>query len=233
MVALGLGLMTGWSRGRARVDSFAALVSQRWPLGVNALCWPRALEGDFDELARCVAPVRGLADVDPDALDELPLSAAGRAAAAVVREDWARLAALGLAPQLSAVTAYPRDERGWAVSVDVHSFHVDRAPLAVDTWLCTYAGEPTEALGPGEATRRVDDPSTRAALARSVGAAGADLDDALREHDLDLHYAAREAPYSLGRGHLWRLAVWWPGCRTPPCVHRAPEQVGPRLLLIA
>jgi hypothetical protein len=43
-------------------------------------------------------------------------------------------------------------------------------------------------------------------------------------------------PYSFGTGNMWRIAIAWPGCPVPPCIHRAPESVAgapPRLLLIS
>ncbi|MEP6956473.1 MAG: hypothetical protein ABI883_06575, partial [Chthoniobacterales bacterium] len=89
------------------------------------------------------------------------------------------------------------------------------------------------------AQRRVDLPEIRAELLEFLGSEedGAEFREALREHCFDLHYAAlpQARPYSFGVGHLWRIAVDWPGSPVPPCLHRAPETLPgepPRLLLI-
>ena len=61
--------------------------------------------------------------------------------------------------------------------------------------------------------------------------------DGLRDACYDLHYAPTPGaqPFSCGIGHLWRIAVDWPGSPVPPCIHRAPDthpEDPPRLLLI-
>lgn len=233
---------------RATVPTFAELASRPFDHGVNALCWPRTLTGDFGEVARLLAPPQtgmssddgppdGVRVIAPEDLAALDLSPAGRVAADHMLDDLRRLDALGLAPVLNCITHYPRDERGLAVATDVMSFHVDRSPVEVDTWLCTYHGAPSEGLDPDAAVRRVDLPAVRAALLRDYG--GPDDErfaEYLSEHSFDLHYAAVAGaePFSFGVGHLWRIAVLWPGSRVPPCIHRAPPTPGdtPRLLLI-
>ena len=111
--------------------------------------------------------------------------------------------------------------------------------MEADTWLCTYHGPASEGLRNEEALRRVDLSETRAELLRHFG--GQDDDDFrawLNENCYDLHYApvAHAQPYSFGVGHLWRIAVDWPGSPVPPCIHRAPATLPgqpPRLLLIS
>lgn len=231
--------MTRTRRARhATVQSFDELASRPFADGVNALCWPRALTGDFGEVARLLVSADGVRVVTASALAALPLSPAGRVAADHLRDDLRRLDALGLDPVLNCITGYPRDERGLAIATDVLSFHVDRAPLEVDTWLCTYHGKSSEGLDNDHAVRRVDLPEVRAALLRDYG--GDDDDgfaDYLREGSFDLHYAptALAEPFAFGVAHLWRIAVAWPGCPVPPCIHRAPTTSpgdAPRLLLI-
>lgn len=123
--------------------------------------------------------------------------------------------------------------------VDVYSFHADSAPVAAETWLCTYAGAPSEGLRNDEALRRVDIPATRAELLRCFGGPdGDDFREFLRDHCYDLHYAptANARPFSFGVGNLWRIAVEYPGSPVPPCIHRAPATLPgqpPRLLLIS
>lgn len=207
------------------VTSFDALL-QPFTGGVNALCLERHLEGDFDAIAAALADGTedGLLTVDEATLRGL--RGVEARAVAVLLEDLARLSALGREPQLNVVTRYPRDERGLPISVDVHSFHVDRAPVETDTFLCTYAGASSEGLDNDDAVRLIDVPEVSAAL-RGL--------DVTEEH-FELHFGMKPgaAPYSFGTGHLWRLAVEWPGSPVAPCIHRAPPPDGrPRLLLIA
>ncbi|MBM4281128.1 MAG: hypothetical protein FJ137_10335 [Deltaproteobacteria bacterium] len=236
-------------RARA-VATFDALVATPLRGGVNALYWPRTLDGDFGALARALAPTAGLAIVDVDALAALPLGPGARAAAAAIVDDVARLHALGLDPVVNCIVDYPRDDRGLPIATDVLSLHVDRAPVAVDTWLCTYHGKPTEALDNDHARRRTDDPAVVAAL-RAVwrqergahGRADRDVEDDdgfaafVRKGSFDLHYEPVDgaAPCAFGVGELWRLATQWPGALVPPCIHRAPRTGPgdePRLLLL-
>lgn len=241
------------------VDTFDDLVAASFSSTTNALRLRRSLPGDFAALARLLAPAEGLVVVDPDALRALHTSAEGDIARAILLEDLQRFADLGHDPVLNCIASYPRDERGLPIATDVLSFHVDSAPVDVDTWLCTYAGASSDGLHDGDAFRLVDDDTVRASL-RELHARGVLHDDArcardrrahaqravatdddfaafLREHSFDLHYRAKPGarPYAFGTGHLWRLAVARPGSPTTPCIHRAPTTTPddePRLLLI-
>jgi hypothetical protein len=204
---------------------------------VNARCFERTLLADFEGLASALATraeaeggllvlsaslLRGLAGVDE------------RAVAAII-DDMQRLEELGRAPQVNLLTRYPRDERGFPFPVDVYSFHADRAPVEADTFLCTYAGAPSEGLDNADAERLIDDPAIRAALREHHGR-DKGFEDFLVEECFDLHFRAKlgATPFSFGLGHLWRLAVAAPGVPYPPCIHRAPlEQGKPRLMLIS
>lgn len=206
---------------RRVVSSFDALL-QPFAKGVNAVCFERRLVGDFDAIARALAPE---ADARGGVLecDEAMLRGFD---ARVLLDDLARLTALGRQPQLNVITRYPSDERGLPIKVDVHSFHVDRAPIEADTFLCTYAGACSEGLDNDDAERILDVPELAAALAPH----------AMEDDCFDLHYRMKPgaAPYSFGVGSLWRLSVQWPGAPVLPCIHRAPAFDGrPRLLLIA
>jgi hypothetical protein len=212
---------------RLCVDSFEALLAP-FTAGVNAKCLSRTLDGDFDALAAALAPRAddegGVLVVD-DALLRTLRSVDARAVT-VLLEDRARLAALGREPQLNVINRYPRDTRGLPVSVDVHSFHVDRAPVEADTFLCTYAGASSEGLDDEDGLRLIDDARISAALRELHG----------RKQDFAEFLAKRSGavPFSFGVGHLWRLAVAWPGSPVTPCIHRAPEADGrPRLMLIS
>ena len=231
-------LPPGYPRIR-RVNAFAELLTTPFADGVNALCWPRLLPHGFGEVVEHLSGGAGLVALDEARLQSLPVSAAGRAAIALLLEDQRRLRECGRDPVLNCIHDYPRDENPGLVRTDVFSFHADSAPVEADTWLCTYHGPTSEGLRNDEAQRRVEIPETRAALRRLFG--GADDDhfrEYLREHCYDLHYAAapRAQPFSFGLGHLWRIAVDWPGSAVPPCIHRAPETLPgepPRLLLIS
>ncbi|MEP6810144.1 MAG: hypothetical protein ABI992_07860 [Chthoniobacterales bacterium] len=221
------------------VHSFAELVATPFADGVNALCWPRLLHGDFGEVVEKLGPGHGIETIEDEKLRELEVSAAGREAIAVLREDLRRLREQERDPVLNCVHDYPREEEPGPVRTDVFSFHVDSAPVEADTWLCTYHGRPSEGLRNEEAIPRVDIPETRAELLKFLGAEADDADfrEALREHCYDLHYAPlpEARPYSFGVGNLWRIAVAWPGSAVPPCIHRAPEKLPgdpARLLLI-
>ncbi|MSU65628.1 MAG: hypothetical protein EXS38_05920 [Opitutus sp.] len=222
-----------------RVQSFHELVTTPFADGVNALCWPRTLPGDFGEVVERLDVSEGMTTLDDTRLQALPVSATGRAAVDFLLEDQRLLRAHGLDPVLDCIQAYPRDEEAGAVSTDVYSFHADRAPVQADTWLCTYHGATSEGLRNEHARRHVDIPATRAEiLDRFGGEDGADFLEYLKENCYDLHYAtAPEAqPFSFGLGNLWRIAVEYPGSPVPPCIHRAPATPPgqpPRLLLIS
>lgn len=222
------------------VDCFQDLVAPPFADGVNALCWPRTLPGDFGAIVSALGadPAEGLLTLDEARLLALPLAAPGRAAVTTLLDDLRRLRALDLDPVLNCIHGYPRDDEPGPVATDVFSFHADSAPVPADTWLCTYHGAPSEGLPNAEAIRRIDMAETRAALLAFYGGA----DDAgfrafLRESCYDLHYAPTPGaqPYSFGRFHLWRIAVDYPDAPVPPCIHRAPatEPGTPRLLLIS
>ncbi|MBL9212028.1 MAG: hypothetical protein JNL92_16340 [Opitutaceae bacterium] len=221
------------------VPSFAALVSTPFADGVNALCWPRTLTGDFAEVVAHVTAGDDIATLDDATLRALPLSPAGRAAVEVLIEDQERLRALGLEPVLDCIQRYPQDDADATVPTDVYSFHADSATVATDTFLCSYTEAASEGLRNEEARRCIDVPDTRAALRREFGGADDEAFEAyLRENCYDLHYVAlpHARPFSFGLGNFWRIAVDYPGCPVPPCVHRAPATVTgrpPRLLLIS
>ena len=222
-----------------RVDSFRELITTPFADGINALCWPRILPGDFGEVVERLGAGEGIVTLDDAWLTSLTVSAAGRVAIEVLLEDLRLLREHDRDPVLNCIHSYPRDEEAGPVRTDVYSFHADSAPVAAETWLCTYHGAASEGLRNDEAQRRVDLPEIRPELRRLFGGEeGEAFREYLREHCYYLHYAAvpRARPFSFGVGHLWRIAVDWPGSLVPPCVHRAPEtQPGspPRLLLIS
>jgi hypothetical protein len=221
------------------VHSFAELVATPFSEGVNALCWPRTLSGNFLEIVEQLEVREGITSLNEAMLEALSLSEAGQTARAILLEDQRRLRALGLAPELNCIGGYPRDEEPGPVPVDVYSFHVDSAPVPAETWLCTYHGAASEGLRNEEALRRVEIPETRAQLLRVFGGEDSDaFGEYLTDNCFDLHFTAipQARPFSFGVGNLWRIACQYPNSPVPPCIHRAPESVGRegvRLLLIS
>jgi hypothetical protein len=221
------------------VDSFAALVSARFSGDINAICWPRQLAGNFQDIIEQLQAGEGMTTIEDDDLRALSLSAAACVARDVLLEDQALLREHGLAPTLDCIAGYPRDSTAGPIPTDVYSFHVDSATVAADTYLCTYLGEPSEGLANAMAIRRVDVPETRAALlAQYGGSDDADFAAYLHENCFDLHYAQRPGaqPYSFGVGNLWRIAIACPSSPVLPCIHRAPLSppgAQARLLLIS
>lgn len=221
------------------VSTFEELVATPFADDVNALCWPRKLSGDFGEVVTQLGDGEGVVSLHETRLNALALGTAGQAARDFLLTDLQRLRNHGLAPELNCIHGYLRDDSTATVPTDVHSFHVDSAPIESATWLCTYHGQSSEGLRNDQAQRRVDLPATRAALLCEYGGPDdASFREFLYEHHYDLHYAPipHAHPFSFGVGHLWRIAVEWPGSPVPPCIHRAPATLldsPPRVLLIS
>ena len=220
------------------VNSFDELVTTAFGPEINAICWSRVLEGNFDELAAVFRHEDEIVSLGEEELSELNLSTAGRIAADIVLNDLRLLHEHGLSPSLECVPRYMRDEG--PVPTDVYSFHADRATVPTDTYLCSYNGPASEGLRNDQAQRHIDIPATRAELLKlfQQEEQPGDFEVYLQENCYDLHYAAMAGalPFSFGVGNLWRIAVEYPGCPVPPCLHRAPAtapNAPPRLLLIS
>lgn len=221
-----------------RVGSFAALRTTPFADGVNALCWERTLPGDYAEVIAKLGPGEGIVALEDERVRALDLSPAGRLAAAAMLADQELLRAHDLAPSLNCVYDCVRGPDAGVVPTDVTSFHVDSAPVEVDTWLCTYNGACSEGLRDEDALLKVEIPEIRAQLLKEYGGSDdAGFAEFLHEHSYDSHYAPKPGatPYPFGTFALWRIATRWPGSPVPPCVHRAPENHpgSPRLLLIS
>ena len=215
------------------------LVGTSFADGVNALCWPRNLPGDFRAVVEALEAGEGIVTVDESHLRNLPLNDAGKTARDILLADQQMLRACDLQPNLDCVYGSVREEPEGLFHTDVYSWHIDTATVPADTYLCTYAGATSEGLRNDEAVRRVDMPETCAELLRLYGG----QDDAgfleyLAENFYDLHYAPlpRAQPFSFEMGNLWRIAIACPNSPVPPCVHRAPLTLPgqpARLLLIS
>ena len=232
---------SGYNRIKV-VNSFDELVGTPMGPEVNAICWERALEGDFNELAEVFKSKNEITSLDDELLSDLKsrLSSAGQRAVDTALNDYRLLLEHGLAPSLECVPRYQRDDTPGPIATDVYSFHVDRATVPTDTYLCCYNGPASEGLRNDQAVRRIDVPETHAELVKlfEQEGEGEDFETYLRENCYDLHYKALNdaAIFSFGIGNLWRIAVEYPGCPAPPCVHRAPVELPgqpPRLLLIS
>jgi hypothetical protein len=221
-----------------RVRSFDELRTTRFADGVNALYWERKLPGDYAEVIAKLGPGEGIVPLEDERLRALDLSPAGRLAAEAMLADQQLLREHDLAPSLNCVYDCARGRDAGTVPTDVTSFHVDSAPVEVDTWLCTYLGACSEGLRNEDALLKVEIPEIRAVLLKEYGGADdAGFAEFLHEHSYDSHYAPKPGAtaYAFGTFSLWRIATSWPGSPVPPCIHRAPANHpgSPRLLLIS
>lgn len=218
------------------VTNFEDLVSTPFHGKTNAICWTRELIGDFSEIVNKVEVNENIVTLDEDELRELQLSEQGQLAREILLNDWKILQAHGAAPTLNIIKYYDRDDSYPFFPTDVYSFHVDRSPIPVDTFLCTYYGESSEILPNSQAIQKVLVPEIRDELKKLYTGAEKDFDAFLKENFFDLHYQAKPnaRPINLGLGHLWRLAIDHPESKVPPCLHRAPKEKSGqyRLLLI-
>jgi hypothetical protein len=221
------------------VDTFDELMATQFDKSTNALCWGRALPGDFDEIAIQLSGYDEILSLEEDDLYSLNLSKDGQIARDLLLQDLLLLRNLGLEPNLDCIPFYPRDSKPGPVATDVYSFHVDTANTHADTFLCSYNLAPSEGLVNSDAVRKVDIPETRSELLKRYGKEDDEgFTEYLRKNHFDLHYlpVPNAAPYSFGLGNLWRIATDCPNSPTLPCIHRAPTTLTgqpPRLLLIS
>ena len=219
-----------------KVATFSELVNTDFVGETNALCWYRNLEGDFKEIVGKLQLKENITEVDTEELLALQLSEKGNTAREIILEDLRLLTDFGASPSLNLLKCYERDEEFDFISTDVYSYHVDRSPIATDTFLCTYHGAASDIIPNGQAEQKILIPEIRKKLAALHNGPSEEFEDFLKENYFDLHYQAKPdaKPINLGVGHLWRLAVDHPKQQALPCIHRAPiENEGEfRLLLI-
>jgi hypothetical protein len=218
------------------VSTFWDLVNTDFKAEKNALCWYRNLEGDFKEIVNQLQLKENITEVDPKDLLALQLSEKGNVARETILNDFRLLADFGASPSLNLLKCYERDDEYDFISTDVYSYHVDRSPIATDTFLCTYHGQASDIIPNEQAEQKVMIPEIRKKLLELYNGPSEEFENFLKENYFDLHYHAQPhaAPVNLGLGHLWRLAVDHPQQQVLPCIHRAPiENEGEyRLLLI-
>lgn len=218
------------------VPTFSELVQTSFKGEMNALCWYRNLDGDFNEIVAQLRLEENITEVHPEDLLALELSEKGSAAREIILKDLQLLADFGASPSLNLLKCYERDDEFDFISTDVYSFHVDRSPIATDTFLCTYHGAASDIIANSQAEQKILIPEIRAKLKEFYDGPEEEFDNFLEENYFDLHYQINPdaEPVNLGLGHLWRLAVDHPKQQVLPCIHRAPiENEGEyRLLLI-
>ena len=218
------------------VITFSELVNTAFEGEKNALCWHRNLKGDFKEIVEKLQLKENITEVSAKELLALQLSEQGTIAREIILTDLQLLADFGASPSLNLLKCYERDDAFDFISTDVYSYHVDRSPIATDTFLCTYHGAASDIISNEQAVQKILIPEIREKLKELHNDTIEEFEDFLKENYFDLHYQAQPntTPINLGVGHLWRLAVDHPKQQVPPCIHRAPiENEGEyRLLLI-
>lgn len=218
------------------VATFSELVHTDFTGSTNALCWHRKLEGDFNEIVNQLQLQENITEIHPEDLVALQLTEQGSRAREIILKDIQLLTDFGASPALNLLKCYERDDAFDFISTDVYSYHVDRSPIATDTFLCTYHGAASDILPNAQAEQKVLIPEIREQLQALHDGPSEEFEDFLKDNYFDLHYQAKPhaKPISLGLGHLWRLAVNHPNQQVLPCIHRAPiEMEGEyRLLLI-
>ncbi len=218
------------------VSTFSELVHTDFKGEMNALCWYRNLEGDFAAIVGQLQIKENITEVYPEDLLALQLSEKGNIAREIILNDMQLLTDFGASPSLNLLKCYERDDEFDFISTDVYSYHVDRSPIATDTFLCTYHGAASDIISNEQAEQKILIPEIRKKLKDLHNGPSEEFENFLKENYFDLHYQAQPdvAPTNLGLGHLWRLAVDHPKQKVLPCIHRAPiENEGEyRLLLI-
>lgn len=218
------------------VSSFEELIKMNFQGSVNAISWQRKLEGDFKEIVSQLQLKENITEVSVEDLLSLKLTAEGNNAREIILNDLQLLTGFGASPSLNLLKCYERDDEFDFISTDVYSFHVDRSPVATDTFLCTYHGAASDIVPNEQAEQKILIPEIREKLKELYDGPEEEFEIFLKECFFDLHYQAKQDAelINLGQGHLWKLAVDHPDQQVLPCVHRAPiENDGEyRLLLI-
>jgi hypothetical protein len=219
-----------------RVSNFQDLVSTPFEGGINAVSWDRVLVGDFSEIVEKIKLDGNITETDQEDLLQLDLTEQGKLAREILLNDFKLLTEYGASPSLNVIKYYERDDENPFFPTDVYSFHVDRSPIATDTFLCTYHGDSSEILPNSQAIQKILVPEIREELRKHHDGPEETFESFLTEDFYDLHYQdlPNSKPVSLGIGHLWRLACDHPESEVLPCLHRAPvEKSGVyRLLMI-
>ena len=217
------------------VSNFQDFISSSFNKQINAACWTRTLIGDFSEIVKKIDLTENITVIDEELLHELELSEQGKLARDILLNDLKLLTDYGASPVLNLIKCYERDDAFPFFPTDVYSYHVDRSPIPVDTFLCTYYGETSDILPNTQAKQKILIPEIRDELKKLHDGSEEDFESFLTDFFFDLHYQPEPnaQPINLGLGHLWRLATDHPDSKSLPCVHRAPkEKMGQNRLLM-
>jgi hypothetical protein len=209
------------------VLNFQELISTPFQGEINAMCWKRNLIGDFSEIVKKIEITENMIELNQEELLELQLSESGQLARETLLDDLKLLKEHGASPTLNIIKNYERDDAFPFFPTDVYSYHVDRSPIASDTFLCTYHGTSSDIIPNSKATQKILIPEIRAELKKLYGEDNdKGFESFLSEYFFDLHYQAKSEarPINLGLGHLWRLTTDHPESKVPPCIHRAPKE---------
>lgn len=217
-------------------STFDELVNNRFQGNTNAFCWQRNLDGDFCEIVNQLSLEDDITEISADNLLELQLTESGNRAREIILNDIQLLENFGAAPSLNLLKSYERDDEFNFIARDVYSFHVDRSPIAADTFLCTYFGASSDILPNNQAIQKIKIPEILEELKAMHDGHTEPFETFVEENFFDLHYDAKPGatPINLGNGNLWRLAVDHPFQEVLACIHRAPQEKNGeyRLLLI-
>lgn len=218
----------------ALVSTFSDLVKTDFNGLMNAICWERNLEGDFEQIVSQLQLKEDITEVSVQDLRSLNLSEKGNSAREIILSDLKLLTDFGASPSLNLLKHYDRDEEFDFISTDVYSFHVDRSPIATSTFLCTYFGASSDILPNDQATPKILIPEIREKLNELHDGYEEDFENFLQENYFDLHYEPKPdaQPINLGLGNLWRLSVDSPEQQVLPCIHRAPRENDGELRLL-
>jgi hypothetical protein len=217
------------------VTNFQELISTSFEAKINAICFTRKLIGDFSEIVKKVPLSGNMTELDAAELCELQLTKQGQLAREILLNDLKLLTAHGALPTLNIIKCYDLDDAYPFFPTDVYSFHVDRSPIATDTFLCTYHGESSEIVPNAQAIQKILIPEIRAELKKLYDGEDAGFESFLSEYFFDLHYQPKPNAniINLGIGNLWKLAIDHPKSKVLPCLHRAPlEKTGENRLMI-
>jgi len=208
------------------VSSFNELVDNNFENDNNAICWRRNPMGDYKEIVQKIKLVDNITEVSIKELSELQLSENGNIARTTILQDIELLTSIGALPSLNLIKSYERDYELDFISRDVYSYHVDRSPVATDTYLCTYYGASSDIIPNSQAIQKILIPEIRTKLLKLHIDKTESFDNFLKEKFFDLHYQAIDNAQTtnLGIGNLWKLAVDHPQQSVLPCIHRAPTE---------
>ena len=214
------------------VSNFNDLVSTPFKGEINAIAWKRNLVGDFSEIVNKIEFDENMMEIELEDLEELNLSEQGQLAREILLNDFNLLKEHGASPTLNIIKYYERDDSFFPT--DVYSYHVDRSPIATDTFLCTYHGESSDIIPNSQGVQKMLVPEIREELKKLHHGSAEDFESFLVENFFDLHYQAlpNAQPINLGIGQMWRLACDHPESLVPPCLHRAPEEKDGKLRLM-